>query len=71
MARSYGGRASQRRQPRRRMGRLRGCLVWILALLVVLLVLSLLFGGFQRGTRAGGTAPVRPVTSSVTRAPGS
>jgi hypothetical protein len=39
-----------------------GCLLWILTLLLVLLVLSILFGGFQRGTRAGGADghPVRP-----------
>jgi hypothetical protein len=34
-----------------------GCVVWILALLVLLLVLSLIFGGFQRGTRVGGSGP--------------
>ena len=71
MARSLGGRTRQRGQPRRRMGRLRGCLVRILALLVILLLLSILFGGFQRGTKASGTAPVRPVTTSGRRAPGS
>ena len=31
-----------------------GCLLWVLTLLLVLLVLSILFGGFQRGTRVGG-----------------
>ena len=39
---------------RRRHRRLFGCLLWILTLLLMLLVLSLLFGGFQRGIRAGG-----------------
>ena len=35
-----------------------GCLVWILALLVILLLLSLIFGGFQKGSRVGsGSAP--------------
>jgi hypothetical protein len=31
-----------------------GCLLWILILIVVLIVLSLLFGGFQKGTKALG-----------------
>ena len=39
---------------RRRSRRIMGCLLWILTLLLVLLVLSILFGGFQRGTRVGG-----------------
>ena len=72
MARGFGGWASRGGKPRRRMGRLRGCLVWLLALLVVLLVLSILFGGFQRGTKVGGDRPARqqPV-SSVRQAPAS
>lgn len=66
MARGFGGRAGHSGKPRRRMGRLSGCLVWLLALLVVLLVLSILFGGFQRGNKAGGAGPVRqPATGSV------
>lgn len=36
-----------------------GCLVWILALLVVLLLLSLIFGGFQKGTKVGGSGRER------------
>jgi hypothetical protein len=32
-----------------------GCFLWILTLLLVLLVLSILFGGFQRGSKVGGT----------------
>ena len=35
--------------PRRRLG---GCLLWILGLIVALIILSLLFGGFQKGTKA-------------------
>ncbi len=35
-----------------------GCVVWILGLLVILLLLSLIFGGFQKGSRVGsGSAP--------------
>ena len=47
---------------RRRNRRVFGCLLWILTLLLMLLVLSILFGGFQRGTRVGGADghPVRP-----------
>jgi hypothetical protein len=50
----------------RTRGRRAGCLLWVVILLVVLVVLSLLFGGFQMGTKAGGDgvpAP-RPVTVS-------
>jgi hypothetical protein len=56
------------RQKQRRV-RARGCLLWVLGLVVVLLILSLLFGGFQKGTKAGSAgapAPV-PVTASITR----
>lgn len=47
------GRRAERR-PRRRWPQSRavGCLLWILILIVVLIVLSLLFGGFQKGTKA-------------------
>jgi hypothetical protein len=35
-----------------------GCVVWILALLVILLLLSLIFGGFQKGSKVGtGSGP--------------
>jgi hypothetical protein len=43
--------------PRRPRSRLTGCLLWILGLIIVLVVLSLLFGGFQKGTRAGAGVP--------------
>jgi hypothetical protein len=45
-------------RPRRRT-RLTGCLFWILALVLVLLVLSLLFGGFRKGTKTGGAGEPR------------
>jgi hypothetical protein len=47
------------RRPRRR---LTGCLLWIVGLIVALVILSLMFGGFQKGTKVGGAglpAPVR------------
>ena len=57
MASWRGGRG------RRRWGRPRGpvgCVVWILALLVILLLLSLIFGGFQKGSKVGSdSAPGR------------
>ena len=51
------------RTPRRR---LTGCLLWIVGLIVVLVILSLLFGGFQKGTKAGSDGA--PVLFSVTAA---
>jgi hypothetical protein len=48
---------------RRPRSRLSGCLLWILALIVVLIILSLLFGGFRKGTKATGASPP-PVTST-------
>jgi hypothetical protein len=39
---------------RRLMGRPAGCLVLIVFLLVLLVVLSIMFGGFQNGTRSSG-----------------
>jgi hypothetical protein len=50
------GRRSWR--PRRR---LTGCLLWILGLIVVLVILSLIFGGFQKGTKVGGAGLPAPV----------
>jgi hypothetical protein len=46
--------------------RLAGCLLWIVALIIVLVVVSLLFGGFQKGTKVGGDGA--PVPFSVTAA---
>jgi hypothetical protein len=40
-----------------------GCALWLIVVLLVLLALELLFGGFQLGTRAGGS--VVPHTPSV------
>jgi hypothetical protein len=53
---------------RRRRTRLTGCLFWILALVLVLLVLSLLFGGFRKGTKTGGAGePARHVYVAAAR----
>ena len=46
--------------PRRARIRLGGCLLWLLGLLIVLVILSLLFGGFQKGTKVHGAGPPVP-----------
>jgi hypothetical protein len=51
------------RGERRPRSRLAGCLLWIFALFVLLIILSLLFGGFRKGTKAG-MGPPRPVVTS-------
>jgi hypothetical protein len=48
-----GGRSGRRRWPRSRAG---GCLMLILLVIVVLVILSVMFGGFQKGTKANGLA---------------
>jgi len=45
----YGRR--RRYWPRSRAG---GCLLWIVLLIVLLIVLSVMFGGFQKGTQVKG-----------------
>ena len=50
--------------PRRPRTRLGGCLLWLLGLLIVLVILSLLFGGFQKGTKVNGTGPPVPFAVS-------
>jgi hypothetical protein len=55
-----------RPRERRPRSRLTGCLVWILALIVLLVILSLLFGGFRKGTKAG-AGPPAPVVASRAR----
>jgi hypothetical protein len=58
-----------RRGEGRPRSRAAGCLLWVLLLIAVLIVLSLLFGGFQKGTRLnnglGATAPHSSVLASV------
>ena len=67
----YGfGRRRERFNGRRwtPRSRLTGCLLFIALLIVLLIVLSLLFGGFQKGTKYGslglGLGPVRPAAST-------
>jgi hypothetical protein len=44
---------STRRGRPRRVSPMVGCLFWVLVLLVVLLLVSVIFGGFEKGTKAG------------------
>jgi hypothetical protein len=53
----YGSRGPRRRRPQSRAG---GCLLLVLLLIVVLIILSVMFGGFQKGTKSGGLAPLGP-----------
>ena len=48
---------------RRRFGRPVGCLLWLIALLALLILLSALFGGFQKGTKAGVSHVPRAIVS--------
>jgi hypothetical protein len=54
MLRWYGRRDTRRRPW------LVGCLIWFIALVVVLIVLSLLFGGFTKGTKVSLGYPLAP-----------
>ena len=54
------------RGERRPRSRLAGCLIWILALIALLIILSLLFGGFRKGTKVG-EGPTAPVVTSRAR----
>ena len=57
-----GGHRGERR-PRTRLA---GCLLWILALVALLIILSLLFGGFRKGTKAG-MSPPSPIVAGQVR----
>jgi len=59
--RQRGLLASRPRRPRIRLG---GCLLLLLGLLIILVILSLLFGGFQKGTTVNGTGPPAPFSVS-------
>jgi len=59
--RMYGSRRPRRRGPQSRAG---GCLVLVLLLIVVLIILSLMFGGFQKGTKSSGLGPTLRVCTA-------
>ena len=52
------------RREGRRMPRLVGCLIWLIALVVVLIVLSLLFGSFTKGTKVSGLGSPVPLAAA-------
>jgi hypothetical protein len=60
----YGGR--RRRWPRSRAA---GCLLWIVLVVVLLIVLSVMFGGFQKGTQVKGQGPGPGMSYSMAAAP--
>jgi hypothetical protein len=60
--RMYRSKGPRRYWPRSRAG---GCLLWIVLLIVLLVVFSLLFGGFQKGTKSGGLVPLRTSGTSA------
>jgi len=53
--------------PRRSRRRATGCLLWIVGLIIFLVILSLLFGGFQKGTKADGAGLPALVTVRAVR----
>jgi hypothetical protein len=61
--RMYRSRGPRRRWPRSRTG---GCLMLVLLLIVVLIILSLMFGGFQKGTKSSGLGPMTPLCTTCT-----
>jgi hypothetical protein len=61
MYRSRGARRPRRRWPQSRAG---GCLLLVLLVIVVLIILSLMFGGFQKGTKSGGLGPPGPLCTT-------
>jgi hypothetical protein len=65
----YGPAGGRRRWPRWPRSRAAGCLLWIVLLVVLLIVLSVMFGGFQKGTRVKGLGPAPgvPPVPVVTR----
>jgi len=62
------GRGRRRSRDRRRLlPAPLGCVIWIVALLALLVIMSVLFGGFQVGTKAGGMGPVTSVSVTVSQ----
>ena len=46
-----------------------GCLIWLIALVVILIVLSLLFGGFTKGTKVSWPGPLAPLAAAQHASP--
>jgi len=66
MTRGFGGEPGGA-GPRWRTRGPAGCLLWIVVLALVVLLLSVLFGGFQRGTKAA--PPAQPPAVSLISQP--
>jgi hypothetical protein len=60
----YGWRGRRGRGRGGQRSRARGCLLWLLLVIVVLIVLSLMFGGFQKGTKSGSLGSFTPAVTS-------
>ena len=58
MVRWYGRREGKR------MPRLVGCLIWLIALVVVLIAASLVFGSFTKGTKVSGLGQPVPLAAA-------
>lgn len=43
----------------------RSVVFWLLVIVLVILLLGLIFGGYRKGTRVGGLAPVTPIGTVV------
>jgi hypothetical protein len=63
MLKWYGRRAGRRRPW------LIGCLIWLIAIVVILIVLSLLFGGFTKGTKVSLGYPLAPPAAAQHASP--
>jgi hypothetical protein len=67
---SWRGRRSGGGGRRGGRSRAKGCLLLVLLVIVVLIILSLMFGGFQKGTKSGSLGPARtPAIAFVSQPP--
>jgi hypothetical protein len=69
MLRRLTGTGGSETRPRGRRTRLGGCLLWILGLIIVVIILSLMFGGFQKGTKVNGMGLPVPFSVSAVGCP--
>jgi hypothetical protein len=64
----FGWMGTRTRRERGPRSRRIGCLFWILILIGVIIVLSLLFGGFQKGTKTGALGGLQGLSGEITHA---
>jgi len=57
-----------RRRGNGQRSRAKGCLLLVLLVIVVLIILSMMFGGFQKGTKSGSLGPPGAVCVACTSA---